>query len=84
MSNKSFRFTDKAVRDIVPTAKREYYHDTIEQDLLLQITPNGAKTYYLYKRMGGQPVRYKLGKIEMGVKKAREHAIKIRAMVMAG
>ena len=32
--------------------------------------------------MGGQPVRYKLGK--MGVKKAREQAIKIRAMVMAG
>ncbi|MBO6288994.1 MAG: DUF4102 domain-containing protein [Alphaproteobacteria bacterium] len=56
MSNQGFRFTDKAVRDIKPTAKREYYHDTIEKDLLLQVTPSGVKTFYLYKRMGDKPI----------------------------
>ena len=84
MSNQGFRFTDKAVRDIKPTAKREYYHDTIEKDLLLQVTPSGVKTFYLYKRMGGKPVRYKLGRIEIGVKLARNEAIKYRALVNNG
>ena len=51
MSNQAFRFTDKDIKDIKPTAKREYYHDTVEKDLLLQVTPNGAKTFYIYKRM---------------------------------
>ena len=70
MSNQAFRFTDKAIKNIKPTAKREYYHDTVEKDLLLQITPNGAKTFYIYKRMDGQPVRYKLGKaMDMNVKR---------------
>lgn len=85
MSNQVFRFTEKAIKNIKPTAKREYYHDTVEKDLLLQITPNGAKTFYIYKRMDGQPVRYKLGKaMDMNVKRAREEAVKIRAMVMNG
>lgn len=84
MGNQAFRFTDKAVRELKPTNKREYYHDTIAKDLLLQITPNGAKTFYLYKRMGGKPVRYKLGKVEMGVKSARIEASKYRALVSNG
>lgn len=85
MSNQAFRFTDKTIKDIKPTNKREYYHDTVESDLLLQVTPNGAKTFYIYKRMDGQPVRYKLGKtMDLSVKKAREEAIKIRGMVMSG
>jgi len=85
MSNKPFRFTDKAIKDIKPTTKREYYHDTVEKDLLLQITPNGAKTFYIYKRMDGKPVRFKLGKVmDITVKRAREEAAKIRAMVMNG
>lgn len=45
MSSKSFKFTDKNVRNVKPTDKREYYHDTIVKDLLLQVTPNGAKTF---------------------------------------
>ena len=85
MSNQAFRFTEKAIKNIKPTAKRAYYHDTVESDLLLQVTPNGAKTFYIYKRMDGQPVRYKLGKaMDMNVKRAREEAVKIRAMVMNG
>ena len=83
--NNSFRFTDKSVKDIKPTDKRAYYHDTVEKDLVLQITPNGAKTFYLYKRIDGQPVRYKLGKpSDMKTTQAREEAIKARAMIASG
>lgn len=84
MSN-SFRFTDKSVKDLKPTNKRAYYHDTVEKDLMLQITPNGAKTFYLYKRIDGQPVRYKLGKpSDMKITQVREAAIKVRGMIASG
>lgn len=85
MKSNSFRFTDKAIKDLRPTDKRTYYHDTIEKDLVLQITPNGAKTFYLYKRIDGQPVRYKIGKPdEMKITQARDAAIKVRAMIVSG
>jgi len=84
MSNESFKFTDKNVRDIKPTNKREYYHDTEVKELLLQVTPNGAKTFYLYKKIKGKPVRYKLGNIDMGVKNARNEALKYKLIISNG
>lgn len=84
MSNESFKFTDKNVRDIKPTNKREYYHDTEVKELLLQVTPNGAKTFYLYKKIKGKPVRYKLGNIDMGVKNARNEALKYKLIINNG
>jgi len=84
MESKSFRFTDKSVRELKCSTKRAYYHDTIEKDLLLQVTPTGAKTFYIYKKIDGQPVRYKLGNVDMGVKNARQEATKIRAQIMSG
>ncbi len=84
MSSKSFRFTYKNVRELKSSTKREYFHDSIEKDLLLQVTPTGVKTFYLYRRIDGQPVRYRLGDAEMGVKNARGEAVKIRAQIMNG
>ena len=84
MNTKRFRFTDKSVREIKPSTKRQYFHDSVETDLLLQVTPTGVKTFYLYKKIDGQPVRYKLGSDEMSVKKARQEAVKIRAQIMSG
>lgn len=84
MNTKRFRFTDKNIRDLKPTKKREYFHDSVETDLLLQMTPTGVKTFYIYRRIDGQPVRYKLGDIEMGVKKARQEAVKIRSQILSG
>lgn len=85
MKSNCFRFTDKSVKDIKPTDKRAYYHDAVEKDLVLQITPNGAKTFYLYKRIDGQPVRYKLGKpSDMKITQVREAAIKVRGMIASG
>lgn len=84
MNTRRFRFTDKNVREIKPTEKRQYFHDSVETDLLLQITPTGVKTFYLYKKIDGQPVRYKLGSTEIGVKKARQEAVRIRVLIMSG
>ena len=84
MNTRRFRFTDKNVREIKPNEKRQYFHDSVETDLLLQITPTGVKTFYLYKKIDGQPVRYKLGSTEMGVKKARQEAVRVRVQIMSG
>ena len=84
MNTNSFKFTDKSVREVQPTDKRQYYHDTEIRDLLLQVTPNGAKTFYLYKKINGKPVRYKLGKVDVGVKFARNEALKYKMLVNAG
>lgn len=78
------RFTDKSVRDIKTTKKRAYYHDTVEPDLILQVTEKGTKTFYLYRRIDGQPVRYKIGSVDMSVKQARIEAVKIRASILSG
>ena len=83
--NNRFRFTDKSIKDLKPTDRRTYYHDTVEKDLILQITPNGAKTFYLYKRIDGQPVRYKLGKpSDMKITQVRDATVKVRAMIASG
>ena len=84
MKSKQFRFTDKNVRELKCSTKREYFHDSVENDLLLQVTPAGTRTFYLYRRIDGQPVRYKLGDIEMGVKNARQEATKIRIQILNG
>lgn len=44
-----------------PTSSRDYYNDTKVRGLQLQVTPTGAKTFFLYGRINGKPVRYRLG-----------------------
>jgi hypothetical protein len=60
----SLNFT-KAALDRLPTAKagtRDYYNDTRVRGLQLAVTDHGAKTFCLYRRMGGRPTRYTLGR----------------------
>lgn len=45
-----------------PAGKRDYYNDTKVQGLQLQVTDKGAKSYYLYIRNAGKPLRHKLGR----------------------
>jgi integrase len=44
-----------------PSAGRDYYNDSKVRGLQLQVTPTGAKTFFLYGRINGKPVRYRLG-----------------------
>lgn len=46
---------------IAPSSGRDYYNDTRMRGLQLQITPTGAKTFFLYGRIDGKPVRFRLG-----------------------
>jgi hypothetical protein len=44
-----------------PSSGRDYYNDSKVRGLQLQVTPTGAKTFFLYGRINGKPVRYRLG-----------------------
>ena len=56
-------FTKPAVEALgpAPTGKRDYYNDTRVKGLQLQVTDNGSKSYYLYLRNAGRPLRHHLG-----------------------
>ena len=61
MESNKFKFTKSNIKKLQPGNKRSYYYDTAEPNLMLQVTPNGTKTYYVYKRIQGRPVRTYLG-----------------------
>mgnify|MGYP000032986683 FL=1 len=61
MESNKFKFTKSNIKKLQPGNKRSYYYDTAEPNLMLQVTPNRTKTYYVYKRIQGRPVRTYLG-----------------------
>ena len=64
-NDNKFRFTKSNIEKLQPTDKRAYYYDTAEPSLMLQVTPNGVKTYYVYKRIHGRPTRTYLGTVDV-------------------
>src|SRR5206468_2445478 len=54
----------KAFVDEIPAAEngtRVYYNDTKVRGLQLVVTDTGAKSYYLYLRSSGRPLRHRIG-----------------------
>lgn len=76
-----FRFTKSNINKLKPAAKRAYYYDAVEPNLMLQVTPKGAKTYYVYKRIQGKPTRIYLGGTDVLISPdlARKAATEIKA-----
>jgi integrase len=83
----SLNFT-KAALDRLPAAKpgtRDYYNDTRVRGLQLAVTDHGAKTFCLYRRMGGRPTRYTLGRYpDLSPENARNSAEAIAGRVAVG
>jgi integrase len=83
----SLNFT-KAVLDRLPAAKpgaRDYYNDTKIRGLQLAVTDHGAKSFCLYRRMGGRPTRYTLGRYpDLTPENARKKAETIAGRVALG
>lgn len=83
----SVNFT-KAVLDRLPPAKpggRDYYNDTKVRGLQFVVTDHGAKSFCLYRRMGGRPTRYTLGRYpDLRPENARKKAETIAGRVAQG
>ena len=84
---KTFNFTKKSI-DALPfpeTGRRFYFYDTKVRGLELMITPQGAKSFKVYRRFHHKPLRITLGKYpDMTVENARRDAQNIMAELNAG
>ncbi len=78
--NTKINFTQTAIEKLPTPAqgKRFYYHDSKVFGLELMITATGSKSFKVYRKVGGKPIRVTLGKFPtLSVENARKKAIKI-------
>ena len=62
----------------VPASGRRYWYDEKTPELAVCVTSAGTRTLYVYKRMGGKPTRYRLGRFpELPVEQARKLAAEV-------
>lgn len=85
--SKAFLLTDEWIKEApipLPT-KRFYFADSQEKGLGLYTTPNGAKTFYIRKRIKGRDERIIIGPAEIiSVEKARLKARLIKEQISEG
>jgi integrase len=66
-------------------AKRAYFRDARCTSLWLSVTANGARTFYVYRRVNGKPARIQIGPFpEVSVDKARKEADRIAGEIGVG
>jgi len=80
MINNKINFTIKQLENLpLPEAgKRFYFRDTKLNGLELMVTHNGTKSFKVYKKYEGKPVRVTLGKYpDLSIENARKKAQKV-------
>tara|TARA_R110000787_G_scaffold262422_9_gene368021 strand:+ start:16135 stop:17457 length:1323 start_codon:yes stop_codon:yes gene_type:complete len=85
--NESINFT-KAVLSTLPLpprGKRFSFKDTRVTGLIIRVTANGQKTFQLYQKHQGRPVRVTLGTFpDMTIENARKEATKAKGALASG
>ena len=86
MATEKVNFTKAVIVDAVaPERGRRYLYEAEEAGLVLQITAAGRKTFQLYKKHQGRPVRVTFGTWpEITVEQARKKARKAKTDLDAG
>jgi integrase len=87
MAKETLSFTKMELKNLVAPIndKRRYVYDEKESGLLLQITKAGKKTFQVYKKHQGQPVRVTLGVFpDMTVEQARKKARETKTLLDRG
>lgn len=75
--------TDREIRNIAPTSKRQRYFD--ERGLYLEVAPSGGKWWRFKYRFAGKEKRLSLGVYpEIGLKEARIKCAEVRAILHEG
>lgn len=83
--DKKFKFTNANIKNLPAPTKRTFVYDTIEVGLSLQITPNGAKSFYYRGVVLEKQIRVKLGEPSyMSVDDARQAARKAKINMKEG
>ncbi|MBA2655294.1 MAG: integrase arm-type DNA-binding domain-containing protein [Gammaproteobacteria bacterium] len=76
--SKRIPFTKKALEQLTPASdeKRRYIYDTKVNGLCISITPTGVKSFIVYRKVKGKPVRVTLGRFpSMTIEQARKKAL---------
>ncbi len=86
MINKDFNFTKNILMSLpVPSSSTVSYRDTKEKGLSLYVTPKGAKSFFVRKRINGRDERVVLGQFpDMTVEGARKAALKTKNDISQG
>lgn len=79
---KKFQFTKKAI-DALPSPPRlTFYYDAGEPGLAVGLLPSGRRTFYLYKKVEGQPKQIKLGVYpDFTIDQARDKVRKLKGAI---
>lgn len=80
------KLTQAAVTRLpVPDGKRVYYYDEAMPGLAVCCWPSGTKTFMLYRKINGRPIRVKIGRFgDLTAKQAREQAAKLAGEIAQG
>jgi len=83
---KAFSFSKRRIEALEPPRKgRAQYRDSKTPGLVLRVTPNGTRTFAVYKKLNGRPIRYRLGVFpEMTVEQARRRAAEVLGEIALG
>ena len=85
--NDSFNFTKAALNalPLPPDGTRASFKDTRVKGLIVRVTANGKKTFQLYQKHQGRPVRVTLGPFpDLTIENARKEATKAKGALAAG
>lgn len=68
-----------------PLSGRVYLYDTEQPGLCLSITANGSRAYFVYRKVHGRPIRYRLGGFDdLTVEQARKSAQRVIGQIAEG
>jgi integrase len=88
MAEKKFNFTKAALDSLsLPSSgQRATYHDAKTNGLQIRVTPNGVKTFSVFRRIkNGNPERVTLGRYpDMSIEQARKESARINALIAEG
>jgi len=82
-----FSFTRAAIIAVNPPRDQErvYVYDKRTPALALCVTRSGSRTFYVYRRIHGRPVRVRLGRfLEMTIDQARRQAVVVLSEIARG
>ena len=87
MTTHRINFTKKTIESL-PNAvkgKRDHYQDSRVKALRLEVTDKGKKTYKVYRKKGGRPIRYTIGDVaDWSIENARTKAEEVNALISKG
>jgi integrase len=73
MAKKRFAFTGDNVRALaIPSDGRVYFYDGTVRGLALEVTANGSKSFRVYRKFRGRPVKITLGPFDPNLPETRD------------